>query len=70
MVEFVLASDDPDDLTLRQARWLGAADLIAYEPGVTFAVLNRARADAIRQELRNGVSLARSAGLTVIIRRG
>lgn len=70
VAEFVLASDDPDDLTLRQARWLGAADLIAYEPGVAFAVLNRARADAVRQELRNGVSLARSAGLTVIIRRG
>ncbi len=70
IAEFCLSSDDPDDLTLRQARWLGAADQVAYEPGVAPAILNRARADAIRQELREGTSIARSVGLTVIIRRG
>lgn len=70
MVEFTLASDDPDDLTLRQARWLGAADLVVYEPGVAPAILNRARADAARQELNRSVALAHSPGLTVIIRRG
>lgn len=70
MVEFTVTSDDPDDLTLRQARWLGAADLVAYEPGVAPAILTRARADAARQELTMHASLARSTGLTVIIRRG
>lgn len=70
IVEFTVLSDDPDDLTLRQARWLGGADLIAYDPGVAPAVLSRARADAVRQELGEAVSLARTAGLTVIIRRG
>lgn len=70
VVEFTVPSDDPDDLTLRQARWLGAADLVAYEPGVAPAILSRARADAVRQELEASASLARSAGLTVIIRRG
>lgn len=70
IVEFTVLSDDPDDLTLRQARWLGGADLVAYDPGVAPAVLSRARADAVRQELGEAVSLARTAGLTVIIRRG
>ena len=70
VVDFTLTSDDPDDLTLRQARWLGAADLVAYEPGVGPAIMARARADAVRQELDAAVSLARSTGLTVIIRRG
>lgn len=70
VVEFTLSSDDPDDLTLRQARWLGAADLVAYDPGVASAILARARADAARQELSGSASLARSSGLTVVIRRG
>ncbi len=70
VVEFTISSDDPDDLTLRQARWLGAADLVAYDPGMAPAILARARADAVRQKLGASVSLARTAGLTVIIRRG
>lgn len=70
IVEFTVLSDDPDDLTLRQARWLGGADLVAFDAGVAPAVLSRARADAMRQELGEAVSLARTAGLTVIIRRG
>ncbi len=70
VAEFTLTTDDPDDLTLRQARWLGAADLVAYDPGVAPAILSRARADAVRQQLGASVSLARSPGLTVIIRRG
>lgn len=70
VVEFTINSDDPDDLTLRQARWLGAADLVAYDPGMAPAILARARADAVRQKLGASVSLARTAGLTVIIRRG
>jgi len=70
LFEFTLASNDPDDLTLRQARLLGAADLVAYEPGVAGVILARARADAARQELGEGVAPDRSPGLTVIIRRG
>jgi uroporphyrin-III C-methyltransferase/precorrin-2 dehydrogenase/sirohydrochlorin ferrochelatase len=46
-----LVSDDPDDLTLRQARLLGAADLLLVGPGVSPAILDRARADALRREL-------------------
>ncbi len=43
-----LASADPEDLTLREARLLGGADQIAHEPGVSPEVLARARADAGR----------------------
>lgn len=43
-----LHSIDPDDLTLRQARLLGAADRIFHRPDVPPAILNRARADAAR----------------------
>lgn len=45
----VLTSPDPDDLTLRQARLLGMADTIWHHPTVPAAILDRARADAIRQ---------------------
>jgi uroporphyrin-III C-methyltransferase/precorrin-2 dehydrogenase/sirohydrochlorin ferrochelatase len=68
--EFHLASDDPDDLTLRQARLLGSADLVAHDPGIAPAILARARADAARQELGPDTALARCAGITVILRRG
>lgn len=67
--EFVLGSDDPDDLTLRQARWLGRADVIAYEPGVPAAVLNRARADAVRLAIDHRSEAPARAGNLVIIRR-
>lgn len=70
LVEFTIASDDPDDLTLRQARWLGAADLVAHEPGIAMEILARARADAVRAVLSRGASPQPHAGLTVIIRRG
>lgn len=68
--EIALRSDDPDDLTLREARWLGSADLVAYEPGVPPAVLNRARADAQLLELGEDVVVPSQPGLTVIIRQG
>ncbi len=45
---FILASDDPDDLTLAQARLLGQADQIFYTPNVSPAILARGRADAVR----------------------
>lgn len=43
-----LRSDDPDDLTLREARLLGQADAVIAGPGVPPAILARARADAMR----------------------
>lgn len=68
--EIVLRSSDPDDLTLREARWLGSADLVAFEPGVPAAILNRARADAEQCDLEAGAVAPDQPGLTVIIRRG
>lgn len=43
-------SDDPDDLTVREARWLAQADRVTHRPGVPAAILDRARADADRIE--------------------
>lgn len=43
-----LRSADPDDLTLREARWLGQADAVIADHGVPGAILARARADAAR----------------------
>ena len=68
--EFTVASDDPDDLTLRQARWLGTADLVLHDPAVSAAILNRARADAVRRALATGEGASAHPGVTVIIRRG
>lgn len=48
IVFFQLGSDDPDDLTLRQARLLSQADRIYHRTDVPPAILNRARADAQR----------------------
>jgi uroporphyrin-III C-methyltransferase/precorrin-2 dehydrogenase/sirohydrochlorin ferrochelatase len=43
-----LRSPDPDDLTLGEARLLGSADRIYHRPDVPPAILDRARADAVR----------------------
>ncbi|HEU4968131.1 precorrin-2 dehydrogenase/sirohydrochlorin ferrochelatase family protein [Sphingomonas sp.] len=43
-----LRSADPDDLTIREARLLGRADRVYHRPDVPAAVLERARADALR----------------------
>lgn len=67
--EFTITSDDPDDLTLRQARWLGTADLVLHDSAVSPAILNRARADAVRRRL-GADARAHETGNTVIIRRG
>ena len=48
LVSFTLASNDPDDLTIRQARYLGQADHIYHSDSIPVTILNRARADAIR----------------------
>ncbi len=68
VVELLLTSADPDDLTLRQARWLGSADVIAHEAEVPAAVLDRARADAVRQIIARGAPPAGAAGLVVVLR--
>lgn len=48
VIEIVLLSDNPDDLTLRTARLLGEADHVFHDVNVPAAILNRARADAVR----------------------
>ena len=66
-----LVSHDPDDLTVRAARLLGEADLIVHDPAVPPAILNRARADAVRRSIDAGGTFGEEqAGLTVILRLG
>ena len=48
LVTIRLRSDDPDDLTLGEARALAAADTLFHRPDVPPAILARARADAAR----------------------
>jgi uroporphyrin-III C-methyltransferase/precorrin-2 dehydrogenase/sirohydrochlorin ferrochelatase len=67
-VVVILTSDDPEDLTLRQARLLGNADCLLVESGVPAAILDRARADAVR--LRLPFDGPPRPGLTVELRRG
>ncbi len=45
----VLRSDDADDLTLRAARLLGQADHVFHASDIPPAILDRARADAVRE---------------------
>ena len=66
-VTLTVASDDPDDLTLRQARLLGTADCILFEPGIVPAILDRARADAARHPLPHETP---KTGVVLILRRG
>jgi uroporphyrin-III C-methyltransferase / precorrin-2 dehydrogenase / sirohydrochlorin ferrochelatase len=44
----ILTSDDPDDLTLAQARLLGQADQIFHSSDIAQDILARGRADAVR----------------------
>jgi uroporphyrin-III C-methyltransferase/precorrin-2 dehydrogenase/sirohydrochlorin ferrochelatase len=67
-IEIVLRTSDPEDLTLRELRWLGAADLIAHDAGVSAEVLDRARADAARVTIAAGETLGPASGLIVTIR--
>jgi uroporphyrin-III C-methyltransferase / precorrin-2 dehydrogenase / sirohydrochlorin ferrochelatase len=64
LVFMELRSEDPDDLTLRQARLLAQADRVFHRTDVPAAILDRARADAARiacdappAELAPGLSL-------------
>lgn len=67
-VEIRLRSDDPDDLTLREARLLGSADCLASEPGVAPEIVLRARADAVRVEIEAGAPPPYADGLVVVLR--
>ncbi|WP_068075598.1 precorrin-2 dehydrogenase/sirohydrochlorin ferrochelatase family protein [Novosphingobium lentum] len=64
-VEITLRSDDPDDLTLREARLLGQADALVHDAGIPPAILTRARADAVRIPAGGAVP---GEGLVVILR--
>lgn len=66
IVTIALSSSDPDDLTLREARLLGMADLVMHDPNVPEAILARARADAQRCALPGASD--DMARLTVIVR--
>lgn len=63
-VHIRLVSDDPDDLTLAQARALALADRIYAAASAPSAVLDRARADAVRI-LCAGPPVTREPGLSV-----
>jgi uroporphyrin-III C-methyltransferase/precorrin-2 dehydrogenase/sirohydrochlorin ferrochelatase len=65
---FILTSDDPEDLTIRQARLLGSADAVLADPAIPAAILDRARADAQRLTLPHVG--AEPKGLLVILQRG
>ena len=66
VVEFTIASDDPEDLTLRQARALGKADIVLHDAHIPDTILARARADAVRKALPADPP---AEGYTVILRR-
>lgn len=69
LTELVLTSPDPEDLTLRQARLLGEADVLLIDGSVPPAILARARADAAREAWDGAAApVARDTGLTVVLR--
>ncbi|TVV74874.1 precorrin-2 dehydrogenase/sirohydrochlorin ferrochelatase family protein [Sphingomonas solaris] len=63
LVVILLRSPDPDDLSLREARLLGQCDRIYHRPDVPAAILDRARADAVRIAAQHPVGGA--PGLTI-----
>jgi uroporphyrin-III C-methyltransferase / precorrin-2 dehydrogenase / sirohydrochlorin ferrochelatase len=48
MIVIKITSNNPDDLTIGQARQLGKADHVYHHPNIAQAILHRARADAMR----------------------
>ena len=68
VIEIRLRSSDPEDLTLREARLLGSADLLAHEPDVPAVILARARADAARFPIGRGAEAPVSEGLVIVLR--
>lgn len=70
--EFTLTSPDPEDLTLRQARLLGEADVVLIDGAVPPAILARARADAAREvwdgQAEPDAGQQDTPGLTLLLR--
>lgn len=62
-----LRSDDPEELTLRQARLLGVADRLVLDGAIASEVLARARADAERITIEDYDKSPPANGQTVII---
>jgi len=67
-MEIALRCGDPDELTIREARALGSADVIGYEPEVPTTILERARADAVRIALAAGAAMPDGTGMIVVLR--
>jgi uroporphyrin-III C-methyltransferase / precorrin-2 dehydrogenase / sirohydrochlorin ferrochelatase len=61
----LLTSSDPDNLTLKQARLLGGADRVYHAADVPAAILDRARADAVR--IVGAPPAMEEGGLTLIV---
>jgi uroporphyrin-III C-methyltransferase/precorrin-2 dehydrogenase/sirohydrochlorin ferrochelatase len=68
VIELTITSPDPDDLTLRQARLLGEADVLLLGGPVPPAILARARADAARQAWDGNTPAEDGAALTLVLR--
>lgn len=69
LCEIRLRTADPEDLTLREARLLGSADLLVCETGVPDAIRDRARADAARMEIAPEAPAPKASGLVIILRQ-
>ncbi len=68
VIELTLASADPEDLTIRQARLLGEADTLLIDGDVPPAILARARADATRQAWDGAEPAPDAPGLVLLLR--
>lgn len=66
--EIVLRSCDPEELTMRDARLLGSADVVMHDVNVAEAILVRARADARRVSPVDENLPDEPSGLIVVIR--
>lgn len=69
LLRFVLASGDPDDLSLREARALAQAERVYHRRDVPTAILDRARADAARIAC-DAAPAAPDSGLSVYLEMG
>jgi len=67
-VDITVKSDNPEFLTLQEARWLGVADTILIDGAVPTAILARARADAQRLPYSDATRNEVRGGTTVILR--
>jgi uroporphyrin-III C-methyltransferase / precorrin-2 dehydrogenase / sirohydrochlorin ferrochelatase len=66
---FLIFTDDPDGLTLEQARLLGQADTLYHSPMISPDILARARADAVQIESNGELPDPPPPGLTLSLVR-